>query len=93
MTWLLPGLEIVEGLTGTVRTVKGPTKAAWEAARAAARYRRYRQSPKGRANAERNRERRNAYHMEWHRKHLERRRAYLAAKAREYRAKRKQEAQ
>jgi len=88
MTWLLPGLEIVEGLTGTVRTIGRPNSAA----RAAARYRRYRQSPKGRANAERNRERRNAYHMEWHRKHLERRRAYLAANAREYRAKRKQEA-
>ena len=82
MTWILP--TSVPVLPGRLRTVGTPDKKAQKAAT----KRRYLASPRGRATREATRERRNAYHRAWHQKHLKRRRAYLAKKARERRARR-----
>ena len=83
--WILPGREVLHALKGRVRTVGQPSKAA----RAHAREQRYRQGERGRETLEKNRARRAAYQRAWYLKHLEARRAYLAAKAREYRAKKR----
>lgn len=85
MSWILPGREVlkaVKALGGRVRTVGQPSKAA----RSHAREQRYRQGERGRETLEKNRARRAAYQREWYLKNLKARRAYLTAKAREYRA-------
>lgn len=68
MTWLLPQPPI---LRGRVRTVGEPTHEE----RTAAKYRRYRTGPAGRAWQKRNRERRNAYQAKKQREYRQRRQA------------------
>lgn len=80
MTWLLPTQP--PAIVGRVRTVGEPDPKA----RKAANQKRYRAGPSFQARREETRERRRAYHRAWHQKHLKRRRAYLAKKARERRA-------
>lgn len=83
MNWLLPTQP--PAVKGRVRTVGAPDRKV----RLAANQGRYRAGPSALANREKTLELRRAYHRAWHQKHLERRRAYLAMKARERRAARR----